>query len=449
MGFVCVFLLSLILAEWPAVVAWGTAAVAPAGSGVRFAAFAILWAAAEHARSIVYGGFPWHLTGWALARRPIWIQTASVWGVYGLGLAVVAVSAILAAYAVTRRLRLFGAAAALVLVCGAAGAWALRSPSRRSHATSSPAATGVAEFRKIRVALIQPNVREEDRRTSESAGAAYASTLSRGFDAAATGVDLIVFPESAFPFYWDASPRLRADLTRLAQRCGCAVLFNDITVTVTGGGPQRVFNTARIVTPAGIVPDIYRKVHLVPFGEYVPLPRLFFFVRQISQEIGEFTPADRPVVLRAGPLAVGVGICYEILYPELARLQTAGGANLLATISNDSWYGKAGAQEQHFAGAILRAVEDGRFLVRSAITGVSGVADSHGRILAELPAGRAGTLFATVSLEERATAWVRWGHGLPLAGDAAAAGVLLFGLVRWLRERRDRRGAGGASAQAA
>lgn len=422
MGVVCVVLLSLILAEWPAIVGWATAASGSPGSGIRFVAFALFWAAAEHVRSIAYGGFPWNLTGWALVRRPLWIQTASVWGVYGLGLAVASVSALLAAFALTRRMRLFAAAALVVLACAVAGAWSLRRP------------TAVAELRHVRVALVQPNVREEDRRTPEGAAAAYASTFASGFAAASAGggVDLIVFPESAFPLYWDASSQLRDDLTRLARACRCSVLFNDVTVEADG----RAFNAARIVTSAGIARETYRKVHLVPFGEYVPLPRLFFFVRQISQEIGQFTPADRPVVMRSGPLALGVGICYEILYPELARRQTADGANLLATISNDSWYGKAGAQEQHFAGALLRSVENGRYLVRAAITGVSGIADSRGRILAELPAGRAGTISGTVALEERTTAWVRWGHFLPPAGDTAAAGVLLFALVRWWREPR-------------
>ena len=193
------------------------------------------------------------------------------------------------------------------------------------------------------------------------------------------------------------------------------------------------------MTPDGLAPGTYRKVHLVPFGEYVPLPRLFFFVRQISQEIGEFLPAESPVVLRSGPLAVGVGICYEIIYPGLARRQTADGANLLATISNDSWYGRAGAQEQHFAGALFRSVENGRYLVRAAITGISGIVDPRGRILAEIPANKAGTAAGTVLLLDGATAWTRWGHFMPLLADAAAAGVLLFGLVRWGRERSARR----------
>jgi apolipoprotein N-acyltransferase len=105
------------------------------------------------------------------------------------------------------------------------------------------------------------------------------------------------------------------------------------------------------------------------------------------------------------------------------------------SISNDSWYGKAGAQLQHFAAAVLRSVENGRFLLRAAITGVSGAVDDRGRIAGELPPDRKGTLLVSARLLTEKTAWTRWGHTIPLFVDAAAAAVLLFGLVRWWRQR--------------
>jgi apolipoprotein N-acyltransferase len=420
MGVVCVFLLSLILCQWPAAVAWATVAVAEAGSWKRLAVFPLLWMASEHARSIVYGGFPWNLTGWPLARHPLWIQSASLWGVYGVGFLVAAVTALLAAFAVSRRAWALAAAAALVLVMGGFGA---------ARLSRLPDENGLVI--PVRVALVQPNLHEEDRRTLEGAAARYAAAIEMGREAGRRGVDLLVYPESTFPAYWDRSPRLREDLTALAKECRCAVLFNDLTE----GPGDRVSNSARVVTPEGLVETTYRKVHLVPFGEYVPLPKLFFFARRVSSEIGEFTPADSPVVLRAGRLSLGIGICYEILYPELARRQTADGANLLATISNDSWYGKAGAQEQHFAGAAFRAVENGRYLIRAAITGISGIVDDRGRVSGMLPAETAGVVYGTVAVETtRTTAWTAWGHWLPVAADAGALAVLLSGLLR-LRRR--------------
>ncbi|HYX22321.1 MAG TPA: nitrilase-related carbon-nitrogen hydrolase, partial [Thermoanaerobaculia bacterium] len=127
---------------------------------------------------------------------------------------------------------------------------------------------------------------------------------------------------------------------------------------------------------------------------------------------------------------------YEAIYPSLAREETRAGANLLATISNDSWYGRAGAQEQHFAGAVLRAVENGRWLVRAAITGVSGIVDARGRIRSETRPDERTLVQGTVRLEDATTAWTRWGFRLAGVADAAAVAVLLFGFARWIRERR-------------
>jgi apolipoprotein N-acyltransferase len=120
----------------------------------------------------------------------------------------------------------------------------------------------------------------------------------------------------------------------------------------------------------------------------------------------------------------------------LSWKQTRAGANLLATISNDSWYGTAGAQEQHFAGTVLRSVENRRDLLRAAITGISGIVDDNGRIVAELPRNSRGTIFGTARLRSGRTIWNRWGFLLSAVADAVAGVVLICGFLRWRRERR-------------
>jgi apolipoprotein N-acyltransferase len=418
MGVLCLMLLAVILAEWPALVAWGTAAAAPAGSGWRLAAFPLLWMAAEHARSFVYKGFPWNLTGHALYRHPMWLQSATVWGVYGVGALLAAVSCLIAAGIALRRRRPPLLAGLLALGAGVAGSIRLVAPGNAASTESFP------------VALLQPNVSQEARLTGNDAQI-YRAVLDQAREAAAEKPRLIVIPESAFPVYWEQSPVLRRDLSQIAQTSD--VVFNDIEQEPDG----RYYNVARLIGAEGLIGRPYRKVHLVPFGEYVPLARLFFFVRQVSTEIGEFSAAPAPTVLGdGGPLRIGVGVCYEILYPGLAREQAELGANLLATISNDSWYGKAGAQEQHFAGAVLRSVENGRYLLRAAITGISGIVDEKGRILAELPRDRAGILRGTARRIEDKTVWTRWGFWLPRLADVLGLAVLLFGLVRWIRSRK-------------
>lgn len=418
LGILSLLLVAAIVAEWPAIVAWGTVAVAPAGSWRRFAVFPVLWAASEHARSYVYGGFPWNLTAFGLYRHPVWLQAASVWGVYGVGFLVVAVSVLIAVSATRRQARWLAVAATLTLAVGIAGALALQKPS--------------GPTRSIRVALLQPNISQEDRLAQGLDAKNYVAVIEQARQAARERPDLIVLPESALPVYWETSALLRRDLAGIARECDCTILFNDVDFAEG----ERHYNAARLVTAEGLSGPAYRKVHLVPFGEYVPLSKVFFWVRQISTAVGEFSAAPEPTLLSASDLKIGVGVCYEILYPVLSWKQSRAGANLLATISNDSWYGTAGAQEQHFAGAVLRAVENRRDLLRAAITGISGIADENGRIVAELTRNRRGTILGTVRLRSGRTIWNRWGFLLSAVADAIAGVVLICGFLRWRQERR-------------
>ena len=272
MGIVCLGILAAILAEWPALAAWGTVAAAPAGSAARLAVFPVLWAATEHARSFVYKGFPWNLTGHALFREPLWLQSASVWGVYGLGLAVAAVAALLARAIADAASAAGGAAALLVAVLGVFGALRLGRPVP-------------AEGEPLSVALLQPNITEEMRSTLGGRSRAYADLIAQARAAAEAGPDLIAIPESSLPATWQGSERIRRDLSSIAA-LGPLVLFNDLEEETD----DRYYNAARLLTRDGLAGPPYRKVHLVPFGEYVPLPKLFFFVRRVSTAIGEFTP---------------------------------------------------------------------------------------------------------------------------------------------------------------
>ena len=421
MGVLSLGILAAILAQWPAIVGWAVVAVAPAGSRLRLAVFPVLWLAVEHARANVYGGFPWNLTAEALYRHPVWLQTAAWFGSYGVGFLVVSASALVAAAALFKSGRALAAAAALVLVVGGVGAVRLARP-------ADPAAKAVT------VALLQPNISQAARLDEARAAENYAAILGQIRAAASEKPDLVVVPESAFPVYWELSRSLRRDLTEVVESCRCSILFNDVDLETD----EHYYNVARLLTPAGLAGP-YRKVHLVPFGEYVPLPGIFFFVRQVSTEIGEFTAAAEPAVLDSAPWRIGTGVCYEILYPVLAWKQVRSGANLLVTISNDSWYGAGGAQAQHFAGAILRSVENERYLLRAAITGISGIADERGRILSELPPDREGIVRGTVRLFESRTAWTRFGFAFSGLCDALAVAAVLVGLVRWRRERRQRR----------
>jgi apolipoprotein N-acyltransferase len=423
MGAVCVFLLAVILAQWPAAVAWIVAAAFAPRSAWRLAAFPVLWMASEHLRAYAYKGFPWNLTANALALHPVWIQTAAWWGAFGVGGLVVgfaaAVAGILVLPSARARLRL-----AAGLVAGVAALWVFGRARLREPEPGFP----------VRVACLQPNIAQSVREDADLVAANVVKVLELGARAASEHPDLILIPESSFyGIEWSASPRLRSELAAVSALGGSNVLFNDVDELPDG----RYFNAARLLTPAGLAPETYHKVHLVPFGEYVPLPRLFFFMRAMSKLVGAFTAADKPVLLRAGRLSIGPAICYEMTYPSLARDEVRLGANILATISNDAWYGRAGAQEQHLLAMPLRAVEANRPFVRSAITGISAAVDARGRMLARVPADREGILTATVRAQSAGTVWTKWGGSVfPGISDLAAAAMVVCAFIRWGKRRK-------------
>ncbi len=412
------FLLAAILAEWPALVGWAIAAAFAPRSPWRLLAFPVLWMASEHARSVVYKGFPWNLTAAALFRHPLWLQSAALWGALGVGGLVAAATTGLAAVILlrspSRRLAVLGAMAAGLAALLFLSASRLRGPTRPPD---------------LRLACLQPDIPQTEKDDPSLRGAHYRRVMRMVEEAADRHPDLILVPESSLPVMWQRSAVLRADLTAAAERCGCAILFNDIDEH----SEEVYYNAARLLTPAGLAPQTSRKVHLVPFGEYVPLPRLFFFMRAVTRAVGAFTAARRPVVLSAGGLRIGPAVCYEMTYPELPREETRDGANLLATLSNDAWYGKAGAQEQHFSAMMLRAIENARPFARAAITGISGVVDDRGRIVGELGEDRQGIVFAAVARGGGSTVWTRWGIAFPLAADAGALLVLILAFVHWRR----------------
>ena len=148
------------------------------------------------------------------------------------------------------------------------------------------------------------------------------------------------------------------------------------------GQDTKYYNAAVLIKSNGSAGGVYRKMHLVPFGEYVPARRVFFFMSRIVQAVSDFSAGDTADVLPVDGHLVSTAICYEIIYPNLVRQFTSAGSELLTTITNDSWFGATSAPYQHFAQASMRAIENGRFLVRAANTGISGIVDPYGHVIA-------------------------------------------------------------------
>lgn len=331
-----------------------------------------LWVAAEYLRSWIGGGFPWVLLGYSQATMVPIAQAASLGGVYFLSFIVAAVSTAVSWVVVSRDpRRWFGAGAVVAVVIGL-GVWGSLRVSDGAMARDGEA---------LRVGLVQGNIAQEDKWNPALAAPILARYLDMSRRAIGEGADVVIWPESSTPFFLEENPMMASGIRRLALESRTPFLVGSDQIE-RGGEGDRYFNAAFMVGADGATKAVYRKMHLVPFGEYVPLRRLIPFVAPLVEAVAEFSPGLEPVLLPVGDRNLSVAICYEVVYPWLMRSFVLGGSDLLVTITNDAWYGTTSAAYQHWEQASLRAVEHGRYLVRAANTGITGIVDPYGRVVA-------------------------------------------------------------------
>jgi apolipoprotein N-acyltransferase len=334
-----------------------------------------VWVACEWLRSTIGGGFPWVLLGSSQATVLPIVQLSSVFGVYGLSALIALVSSAAAALTLSRRSeqrRLAIAVALLLLVVAGAGM------ARVSRGTLTT--TGAP----LRVGLVQGSIGQAEKYEARLKEPILQRYIDLSRQAIGAGAQLVIWPEASTPFYFDADSASAAPIRRLAVEAHTPfVLGTDEFAPARDGVPDRFFNSAVLVDASGRTSATYRKVHLVPFGEYVPLKRLLFFVGPLIEAVSDFSAGTAPVVFDAGVCRLSVAICYESVYPSVSREFSQAGSELLATITNDAWFGRSSAAYQHFEQGAIRAVEEGRYVVRAANTGISGAVDPYGRVLAK------------------------------------------------------------------
>lgn len=230
--------------------------------------------------------------------------------------------------------------------------------------------------------LVQPNVSETEKWTDDAVEKLERRLVYLSMTAARTGgnttPDLLVWPEVPAPLYEDdlRFRGLASDLARMTR----ANFLLGVVARAPDGGP---LNSALMISPAGEVVSRYDKVNLVPFGEFVPWP--FGFANKISTEVGDFRAGNRIVVSPVGNHKLGTFICYESVFPNFVRRFAAAGAELLVNISNDSWFGRSAARQQHLSIVRMRAAENRRWILRATNDGITGTIDPAGRLLGTLP----------------------------------------------------------------
>jgi apolipoprotein N-acyltransferase len=398
---------------------WGWVTWALAWLRARLGAWTLwlapaLWVTGEIARTYLLGGFPWGLLGYTPASRLLVIQIAAWTGVFGVSALLVLVNTALAWIALERRGR--AAAATLLTAAVAVGGTLLVG---RAHLAPDDAPT-------LPVALVQGNIPQAVKWDASF----KADTLRIYGDltrAAAPGNRLVVWPEAAVPSYARFEPATMQWLTDLAREVRVPLLVG-VPDAEVDGGRVRYLNSAFLLDSSGLR-GRYDKMHLVPFGEYVPLKRLLFFVEALAADIGDFSPGRQVSVFPLEGAPFGTVVCYEVIFPGLFRRFVAEGASFMTNITNDAWFGDSGGPRQHLQMVPLRAVENRTAIMRAANTGISAIVLPSGAIQSVLPLGTRGTLRGEVPLRRGYTFYTRFGDVFAYACAAVAAGALVAGLA--------------------
>ncbi len=375
-------LLSVYLALYPALFGGAVVYLRKEHPSLLFLLAPAVWTALELARTHVFSGFPWALLGYSQYRSLPVIQVSDITGVYGVSFLIVLVNTAVAGFLMDRKKHplLIISAVAMMIVLGYGF--------MRLH--------GREDLGVITVSVVQGNI-EQDRKWDPAYQSEVIAVYTRlTQEALKQQPDVVVWPETAVPFYFNGEglrdSTLSKDLIAFAKRSGVPLLFGSPTCEVKPDGVLHLRNSAFLLSTGGVVGAAYHKLHLVPFGEYVPLKSVLFFIEKMVQSVCDFESGSDYTVMtivphgpRSRDVKLGTVICYEIIFPDLVRRFVNHGAAMITTITNDAWFGRTSAPYQHFSAAVFRAVENRVPVVRAANTGVSGFIDAQGRILDSSP----------------------------------------------------------------
>jgi apolipoprotein N-acyltransferase len=373
-----------------------------------------LWVAVELARTRVTG-FPWNLLGVAQVDNGSLCRIAVWTGVYGISFEIALVNvALAAAFLVPRPKRGAMLAAALAAAAVLQAGRLIEAPPAQADHTAL---------------LVQPNIPVSANWTPDyfqrTLNELTDLTVKSAAGASPAKVNVIAWPESPAPFFSNDT-RFRNAVSDMARATRTWVVTGAIGTGNQSTRPDApVFNSAVLISPDGKWTARYDKVHLVPFGEYLPFPSLFSFAGGLTKEVGEFERGSSRQPLDAGGERLGVFICYESVFPDEVRQFADQGAQVLVNISNDGWYGDSGAWAQHLNQTRMRAIENNRWLLSATDTGLTAAIDPSGRVAAKIPRKERAALLAPYALTSVTTFYSRRGDWFAYACAIISLGALL------------------------
>lgn len=385
-----------------------------------------IWPGLEWSRLALTGQL-WNALGYSQAYRPVLIQSASWAGVYGVGFLIVMVNCAIAFGVATRSKRGLSISAT-VLALVAITVLASRA------ASVSRVMTGPFRESTIQILALQPNVPMTLVKSAEELRELRKRHLVLSEQLLQSSPDnpprLLVWPESPMTFEYARDPDFQTLVTNFAREHRTALLFN----SQEPAPADALYNAAMLIDREGKLVGQYDKIRLLPFGEYVPLPRWLPGANLITAIVGDFTPGANYTIFRVGELKLGVFICVESAYPSIARAFAQQEADALINISNDGYLGRTAVMKQHLANAVFRAVENGRPIARVTNSGITALIEPNGRIRDETNGFEEATRHWTLSRSgSRRTFYTKHGDVFVLVSSALT--VLIFGTALWRRSR--------------
>ena len=372
----------------------------------RLTAFSAAWGIMEWVRSWLLTGFPWNLIGSIWTPWPVMLQTASLWGVFGLSTVTVFVAG-LPGLIKGRKMKelapLWGAVLLLSAMAGY-GFWRLSKAPDMSDTING-----------VRIRLVQPNIPQGKKWSKDEAEQNLMKSVHLSRAEGADKISHVIWPETATQFLLLEDNFARGMVTSALLPGGILLAGSLRAERNKDGRLEKLFNSVVAINDVGIELGHYDKSHLVPFGEYVPLAKLFPFIRKVTPvpfDFGTGEGVKTKIIPRTLP--VGMLVCYEVIFPgHVAEKETR--PYWLVNVTNDGWYGISAGPYQHFAAAQMRAAEEGVPLARSANTGVSGMIDAYGRVTASLDLGKEGVVDAGLPRRtEKPTFYGTYGNRVPL-----------------------------------
>ncbi|MDY6863285.1 MAG: apolipoprotein N-acyltransferase [Thermodesulfobacteriota bacterium] len=404
------FILALYLALYPALFSFLLSIFRIRAKRLSFFLAPFIWIILEYLCIHLFTGFPWGILGYALYKKNVLIQIADITGVHGISFFILLSNGIfwelLRHYPLKKRkfpAMEFLFFLALLMVISVYGIYRLKSNKYDYHE------------KKVKVGIVQGNIRQDMKWDKD-----YVDTILKKYNDLTKKLfvkkpDIIVWPETATPFYLGFDSGYSKEIYKLSAEGNVYLLCGSLAFKFLSND-YKLTNTAFLISPENKIIDRYDKIHLVPFGEYVPLKRFLFFVYKLVEEVGDLVPGNEFKVFLCPFGKFSTLICYEVIFPDIARRMVKNGAGFITNITNDAWYGKTAAPYQHLAISTLRAVENRRYLVRAANTGISAIISPEGKIIRSTPLFTNAVISDTVSLKREITFYTEFGDLLVYAG---------------------------------